>query len=48
MNESIQRAFRSLRTKSAAVGIVFVVMKHVAPILFGDPKTAAMKVRGLT
>lgn len=46
MNESTQRAFSSLRTKRAEVGIVFVVMKHATPIFFGDPSIAAMKVLG--
>ena len=31
---------------AAKLGVVIVVMKHVAPIFFGDPKTAAMQVLG--
>jgi hypothetical protein len=46
MNEPIQRASSSLQTKRAQFGAVFVVVKHVAPTFFGDPKTAAMKVLG--
>jgi len=48
MNIFIQRTFSALETKSAELGAVFVLMKHVHPIFFGDPKTAAMKVLGLT
>ena len=46
MSESNQRAFSYPKIKRAELGVVFVVMEHVAAIFFGDAKTAATKVLG--
>ena len=46
MNIFSQRALSVLQIRKAEFGFVLVLMKHVDSSLFGDAKTAAMKVLG--
>ncbi len=45
-DDGAQRALNSIENKRTFLDVSADIMEHVDPILFGAPKTAAMKVLG--
>lgn len=48
MDNGAKRALIPIENKRNFLDVSADIMEHVDPIFFGDPKTAAMKVLGLT
>jgi ATP-dependent Lon protease len=48
MDNGAKRALIPIENKRNFLDVTADIMEHVDPIFFGDPKTAAMKVLGLT